>query len=45
MPDPADGSHRLRGAADADALLVLPEGARDFAAGDVVEVIALGGRD
>lgn len=44
-PDPADGSHRLRGAADADALLVLPEGERDFAAGDVVEVIALGRRD
>lgn len=40
-PDPADGSHRLRGAALADALLVLPEGARDFAAGDVVEVIPL----
>jgi molybdopterin molybdotransferase len=41
-PDPADGSHRLRGAADADALLVLPEGARDFAVGDVVDVIPLG---
>jgi molybdopterin molybdotransferase len=41
-PDPADGSHRLRGAADADALLVLPEGAAEFAAGDVVDVIPLG---
>jgi molybdopterin molybdotransferase len=45
LPDPADGSHRLRGAADADALLVLPEGPRDFAAGEVVEVIPLGRRD
>lgn len=44
-PDPADGSHRLRGAADADALLVLPAGERRFDAGDVVEVIPLGRRD
>ena len=44
-PDPADGSHRLRGAADADALLVLPEGPATFAAGDVVEVIPLGRGD
>ncbi|KFN45708.1 molybdopterin molybdotransferase MoeA [Arenimonas composti] len=42
-PDPADGSHRLRGAADADCLLVLGEGARDYAAGDVVEVVPLRG--
>ena len=40
-PDPADGSHRLRGAADAEALLVLPEGSREFVAGDVVDVIPL----
>ena len=40
-PDPADGSHRLRAAAGADALLVLPEGARDFAAGDLVDVLPL----
>ncbi len=39
MPHPADGSHRLRGAADSDALIVLPEGERDYAAGDVVHII------
>ena len=38
-PNPADGSHRMRGAADSDALIVLPEGAREFAAGEVVEVL------
>jgi len=36
-PHPADGSHRMRGAADSDALLVLDEGARDYPAGSVVE--------
>ena len=40
-PDAADGSHRLRGAADSDVLIVLEEGARDYAAGDLVEVLAL----
>lgn len=38
-PNPADGSHRLRGAADSDCLIVLPEVARSFAAGDVVEIL------
>lgn len=38
LPHPADGSHRLRGAADSDVLLALPDGARDYALGDVVEV-------
>ncbi len=38
-PNPADGSHRLRGAADSDVLLRLEEGARQFQAGDVVEVV------
>ena len=38
-PDPADGSHRMRAAADADALIVLGEGERDYAAGEVVEVL------
>ena len=38
-PNPADGSHRMRAAADSDALLVLAEGAREYAAGDVVEVV------
>lgn len=38
-PNPATGSHRLRAAADADALLVLPEGAQSLGQGDVVEVL------
>ncbi len=38
-PHPADGSHRLRGAADSDVLLLLPEGERRFEAGELVEVI------
>jgi molybdopterin molybdotransferase len=38
-PNPADGSHRMRGAADSDVLIVLPEGERAFAAGEVVEVL------
>jgi len=33
----------LRGVAEADALIVLPEGAHAFNAGDVVEVLALPG--
>lgn len=39
-PNPADASHRLRAATESDALIVLKEGLRDYAAGDVVEVIA-----
>lgn len=42
-PQPRQGSGMLRGVADADALIVLPEGEREFAAGDVVEVIPLPG--
>lgn len=38
-PNAADASHQLRAAADSDALIVLPEGAHDYAAGDVVDVI------
>jgi len=38
-PNPAAGSHRLRAAADADALMVLGEGPQTLAAGDVVEVL------
>jgi len=38
-PHPADASHRLRGAADSDVLLVLGEGARRYEAGEVVEVL------
>ena len=39
-PNPADASHRLRAAADSDALIVLDEGCRQYPAGAVVEVIA-----
>lgn len=39
VPNPADGSHRLRGAADSDALIVLPEGERESDAGETVEVL------
>ena len=35
----ATGSHRLRAAADADALLVLAEGPQALSAGDAVEVL------
>lgn len=38
-PHPATGSHRLRGAADSDALIVLPEQAHAWAAGDVLQVL------
>ncbi len=38
-PNPADGSHRLAAAAQSDALIVLPEGERMFAVGDVVQVL------
>jgi molybdopterin molybdotransferase len=37
------GSGMLRSAADADAVIVLPEGPREFAAGDVVRVIPMPG--
>jgi molybdopterin molybdotransferase len=40
---PRQGSGMLRGVAEADALIVLPEGARSFAAGDVVDVLPLPG--
>ncbi len=38
-PNPADGSHRLAAAAQSNVLIVLPEGERRFASGDVVEVL------
>lgn len=38
-PNPADGSHRMRAAADSDALVVLEEGIRDYPVGGVVEVL------
>ncbi|MEG3191057.1 hypothetical protein SNE32_01820 [Lysobacter sp. D1-1-M9] len=40
-PDAATGSHRLRAAADATALIVLPEGPQRLAAGSVVAVLPL----
>ena len=43
QPNPADGSHRLAAAARSDVLLVLPEGERDFVAGDLVEVLPIPG--
>lgn len=39
-PNPADGSHRMRAAADSDALIVLGEGERMFEAGSMVDVLA-----
>ncbi|MCD9026991.1 molybdopterin molybdotransferase MoeA [Luteimonas sp. BDR2-5] len=38
-PNPADGSHRMHAAADSDALIVLGEGACDYDAGAVVELL------
>lgn len=38
-PNAATGSHRLRAAADANALLVLAEGTQSLAPGEVVEVL------
>lgn len=38
-PNPATGSHRLRVAAESNALIVVPEGPQRLAAGAVVEVL------
>jgi molybdopterin molybdotransferase len=38
-PNPADGSHRLRAAADSNALIVLPEGEGAWTAGTVLDVL------
>lgn len=38
-PDAATGSHRLRAAAMADALIVVPDGPQSLAVGDVVDVL------
>lgn len=38
-PDAATGSHRLRAAAMADALIVVPEGPQQLSIGDVVDVL------
>ena len=42
-PQARQGSGMLRGVAEADALIALPEGAHSFSAGDVVDVLALPG--
>ena len=39
VPNAADASHRLRGAADSNALIVLPEGERKYVVDDVVEIL------
>lgn len=39
--NPATGSHLLRAAAESNALIVVPEGAQRYAAGEVVEVLPL----
>jgi molybdopterin molybdotransferase len=38
-PHPATASHRLRGAADSDCLIVLPEGQQQLPVGHVVDVL------
>ena len=38
-PNPADGSHRLRAAAQSNALIVLAEGAGQWRAGDIVDIL------
>jgi molybdopterin molybdotransferase len=40
-PNPSDASHRLRAAAEASALIVVPEGAGEWPAGSVLEVLPL----
>lgn len=40
-PNAGDGSHRMRAAADSNVLLLLPEGVRHYAAGDVVECLPM----
>jgi len=39
--NPADGSHRLRAVAESNALIVVPEGVGEWAAGSVLEVLPL----
>jgi len=39
VPNAADASHQLRAAADSNALIVLAEGLRDYADGDIVDVL------
>ncbi len=39
-PNPADGSHRMRAAADSNALILLPEGVSEYPVDSVVDVLA-----
>jgi molybdopterin molybdotransferase len=39
VPNPADGSHRMRAAADSDALILLDAGPREYVAGETVDVL------
>ena len=41
VPNPADGSHRLRAVADSNCLIVLPEGPASWAAGSLLDVLPL----
>jgi len=43
VPNPADGSHRLRAAALSNALIVLPEGAGQWPRGTVMDVLPYAG--
>jgi molybdopterin molybdotransferase len=43
VPNPADGSHRLRAAALSNALIVLAEGAGQWSAGTVMDVLPYAG--
>ena len=44
-PNPADGSHRLRAAAQSNALVVLAEGAGQWPAGSLMDVMPYAGLD
>ena len=41
VPNPADGSHRLRAVADSNCLIVLPEGVASWQVGSLLEVLPL----
>lgn len=41
VPNPADGSHRLRAVADSNCLIVLPEGAARWDEGSLLEVLPM----
>ena len=41
VPNPADGSHRLRAVADSNCLIVLPEGVASWEVGSLLEVLPM----